>query len=340
MKEIKNTKLVRTLTICASIIASIALIIFLFALNIKTTLINPNFYKNNLQKADTYNQLLSTGIPALITDTKISQDAATNLLAQQGIIFVVQKAIPTTWVQEQTEKFIDQIAVFIEKPHDNPVVTLKLDNLDVYMSQISDGLTVLEQIIPSCADSQKDDNQLKQLLNVSIDCKNMTYNLDDIKKSISNTRDEINKIESNSVNVTEKVQQAYDGLVTFQTVIKDVSIYLWTSLIIFILMIIAIAYMQYKNTSALTRSLSYPFLISSVVVFIVASSAKAPMVSLSVQLLNINVNTAIQNIINNLVRVSVTEVFAQLQLVSGIIALISIFVLLAAWYFLHRKNNK
>lgn len=339
MNNTKNSKLIKTLTICASVIASISLVIFLFTLNLKVTVINPDFYKNNLQKADTYNQLLSTGIPSLITNTKISEDAATNLIAQQGIIFIVQKAIPASWVQQQTENLIDQIAKFVQEPHANPVVTLKLDNLNVYTSQISDGLTVLEQIIPSCTDSQNENSQLKQLLNVSIDCKNMTYNLDDIKKSIANARDQINKVESNSVNITNEVQQAYNAFVTFQSLIKNISIYLWTSLIIFILMIVAIIYMQYKNTSALIRSLSYPFLISSIVVFIVASVAKTPATTLTEQLLTLNINSSIQNIINNLVRVSVTDLFAQLQLTSGVIALLSIVALVVTWYLFHRNKK-
>ena len=352
MKEVHKTQIddekiviygnyIKILTIIACIVAAISLMIFLLALNLKVTVINPNFYKENLKKSDTYQKLLSEGIPSLITGVNFSQDESINLLARQGINYIITKAIPASWVQKQTETLIDKVANFLGESHTNPAVTLQLNDMNIYMAQINDGLTILEQLIPSCADASKDNTVLKQLLNTSIDCNNLNYNLDDIKTTIAKTKTEISKLQVTQMDITSKINQAYDALGGIQHFVRNVNIYFWTSLILFLLMIILIVLMQLKNVFAMLRYLSYPIIIGSILVFICSLIAKNVVLAKLDANLSMDINPAIQAIVNDFARVSVTNIFTQIELSSGILAGIGLTLLILVWSLHHdHKNNK
>ncbi|MCL5795253.1 MAG: hypothetical protein M1338_02760, partial [Patescibacteria group bacterium] len=154
----------KILSVILIILASLSLLSFIFFNNLKSTVANPEFYKATLKKADVYSRLINDGIPAMITETKISDDLMTNVLAKDAIIFIIKKSIPPAWVEEQTNNLIDQIAQIFSKPQDSSNVSLKLEKLNGYLTQVNDGIIILEQIIPSCADSQNAGNLAKQLL--------------------------------------------------------------------------------------------------------------------------------------------------------------------------------
>jgi hypothetical protein len=235
------------LSIIFSVLAGLALVAFLLAGSINNTLVNPQYYKDVFTKANTYEDLIEKGVPSVVMGASFSDDAVTNMLAKQGIVYVIKNTIPANWIQEKVEVLIDDITQFIKNSKSNPEIVVKLNDIDGYLIQIEDGLNVLEQIIPSCLDAQDASQELKGLLNIDIDCSKMTVSLDDIKSEISKGKVAIGQLEVAEVNLTEEVQKSADYFTGINQFANTVHSMYWWSLVIFILSILIIICIRWKE---------------------------------------------------------------------------------------------
>ena len=102
----------------ASLIYSIIIVpvfaIFLFSLVLKTTIINPNYYKANLKKVDAYNRLIQDGIPSLLLQSKTANNDAG--YSKDLMVFVIREAVDPVWLENLTNKIIDQTVAFFPPP--------------------------------------------------------------------------------------------------------------------------------------------------------------------------------------------------------------------------------
>lgn len=331
----------RFFSILLAVLAGLSLVFFLFLYTFKTTLTNPEFYKNNLKKADTYSQLINDGIPAVIMKAKISDTQTTNLLAKEAIVYVIKKTIPPSWVEKNTEKLIDKTANFLAKPHQNPEIILKLDELGGYMGQIGDSLLVLEQIIPSCTQAQSDSSIVKQLFNVSIDCKNMDMNLDQIKQDMNQSGIALKQLKITELNLTEEIRQAVQNLNSLRKFIQDIIVYMWVALILFILFALLIILLQRKSIYHLVKYLSWTILISSGLALLFGLTGENWGLKTIAENVQFSVPSAMQTIIDNFTAFMVKGFFAKMIITSGVFFIIGVLTLIATYiYSVIEKKQK
>lgn len=317
-------------SVLLAILVGLSLASFLLLYTFKTTLTNPEFYKDNLKKADTYTELINEGIPAIIMEAQISDNQATNLLAKEAIIYVIKKTIPPSFVEKNTEKLIDKTANFLAKPHQNPQISIKLDELGGYMGQIGDSLLVLEQIIPSCSQAQSDSSVAK-LLNVTINCKNMNMNLDQIKQEISTSAFALKQLKVTELNLTDEIRQTVKDLNSLRELIKDISIYMWVSLILLVLFSLLIVMLEWKSIYRLAKYLGWTILISSGIVLLFGLIGENFGLKAITNSTQFDIPLAMQAIIDNFAIFMVKGFFAKMMITSGIFFIVGALTVIATY---------
>lgn len=308
------------LSVICAILLIISFVAFIFFYNLNVTVANPKFYKKSLQNANVYERLINDGIPAIITSSQISQDAVSNMLVKNAIIFVIQKSIPLDWVQSQTEKVIDEVALFFTKQHATPKAAIQLDNLDTYLTQIGDGLNIVAQLVPSCASTS---GEPMKLLNVTIDCKNMSINLDQIKASLQKASSEIAKVKVTSVEVSSQIKDVAGKINKLQSMIKNLNTYMWVSFITMILMVVLIAFMQHSNIYKMIKYLSISLIIGSVILLVFSLFGESSSLR-NIGTINLNIASAMNSIIVDFAKSVVSNLYLQIKIISGIILIISV----------------
>lgn len=319
----------KILSIICAILAGLSLLSFIYLYNLKMTVANPEFYKTTLEKANTYNRLINEGIPAMITETKISDNLLANYLLKDTIIFIIKKTIQPEWVETQTNNLIDQIAKIFSKPLNQTKITLKLDKLDLYLAQASDGINILSQIIPSCAESEKTNEVAQKLLNISIDCKSMNINLDQFKSDLTKAREAINKIHLTQVDINSQIKQGIEKINRFQMLIKDLRIYTWVALFMFLFFMVLVGLFQWKNLYTLIKYISITVFSASAVALIIAFIIQSSITGNITNALNFNLAQEMQAIIYDFAKVNVAEFFYRIKLITGVLIGLS-----AASYFI------
>lgn len=311
-----------------AIIAGVSLVAFLFLYTMKTTVANPEFYKSTLKKADVYNRLINEGIPSVIANTTISQDVLTNLVAQKTIIYIVKQAVPADWVEQQVDTIIDKISEVFSNPHSTPDTVIKLESMSTYLSQISDGVLLLEQVIPSCAQSQNMNAQTNQLLGVSIDCKSMNVNLDQIKESLKTASAKINQLKTVSVDIGQEIQNGVEGINAIQQRIQNLKNYIWITFIIFLLAVLFLAWMQFKKPLSLAKYLAWIIFSTSILALITAFIQETSILNNINGNLSFNLPAEMSSIITDFAKTAVIAFFYQIKLVSAILFGVSLVTLI------------
>lgn len=314
----------KTLSVILSVILGISLIAFLFLYNLKITAANPEFYKTMLKNTNVYDRLINEGIPSLVSEATITQDAITNYMAQKAIIYIVKQSIPSTWVENQTNIIIDKVAKIFSEPKSTPNIVIDLDNMSTYLSQISDGIVLFEQIVPSCSATESENNTAKQLLGVSIDCKSMNINLDQIKDSLKKASVSVNELKKVNIDISKQVNESVESINTVKDYINNLSFYTWLSLIVLIISILLLLLLDISNLVSMVKYFAWPILVASV------SSLIASLIMQSSILTNINNNLTfdlpveMSSIISDFAKSSVIQYFLQVKIVSGILFVISL----------------
>ncbi len=313
----------KTLSWIFAILMIPAFLIFLSSYFIESTLINSEFYKTNLKKADTYNRLVDKGIPSLILDSSDSDDEQSlNYLASQGVKFIIKKSISPAWLEKQTEGIIDETIEFIAKPQKDLNAKVELDESQKILHQVSDSLAILYQIIPSCAETQVD-TEITQLINVSINCETMHVNLDEIKKDIKETKKAVDTMAVNEINISEELEQTLKPAIRIKKFIEKIPIYMWTSLAVLLALAVLIIIIQFKNIKAMFKYLSLPILVASGLILIFALISHNLILRDIMQSSNFGLPADMNSIISDLIKVTVNQFFHHIESVAGVFFVIS-----------------
>lgn len=329
----------KLLSIIFAVLAGLSLIAFLLAGSISNTVVNPQYYKDIFTKSNTYEDLLEKGVPSVVMQATISDDAMMNMLARQGIVYVIKNSIPASWIQDKTELLIDDISQFIKNSKKNPEIVLQLHDIDSYLVQIGDGLTVLEQIIPSCADAKNTSDELKGLINVDIDCANMAVSLDDIKGQISKAKIAISQLEVAEVNLTDEVQKGADFFTGVNQFANRVSGMYWWSLVIFILSLVVILLLQYKDIYKLIKYIAIPIAGSSGMVLLAALISKPSVLRSIDDNFHLETTQEMHDIIIRFLHTAVIDRYTSVITISSILLVISLAIFIVS-ILLHRKKHE
>ena len=125
----------RLFTVPLILLFLVLLFITLVVLRVNATLLEPDFYKEELVKGDVYSFLLddlvSSGAnelrdkePSSFSDTMDENPMVTLSITPEDITSSVQNTFPPSWVQEQVEQVIDQAGSYITGEQDSFSITI------------------------------------------------------------------------------------------------------------------------------------------------------------------------------------------------------------------------
>ncbi len=317
-----NAKKTWTIVCCALLVP--VFLVFLISLTFKQTLLNPQYYKDNFVKADTYNRLIQEGIPSVIMQTKISDNAVADAFAKEIGVFIIQKSIDPVWLQNMTNDLVDQIVKFLGDP--NKKINLDLSKAQTVLDKTSNGLAIVTQIIPSCSEAQNN-ALLNQIAGNSLNCDNMSTNLDQIKQYLVNAQKEISAINLGVVEIDKNVQNANSFISNIRQIIDNVNTYYMVSLILMILLILAIILLELRNIPFMIKSISISINIGSLATLLLGLIGKAVVPTSFIN--NSNLTQTMQDIISSFLRQDIIGVFQKLNTSSGIVLIIFVVIYIA-----------
>lgn len=304
--------------------------IFIISLSLKNTLANPDFYKENLAEANTYERLINDAIPSIIMDSTLTEDNKTNLLAQQGIIFVIQKAVSPDWVQEKTDSLIDKTASYFSKPENEPSITIDIDDFNSNLKTISDGLIILNEFVPTCEEAKNFESQNNSLLKISLDCESTSFNLDQLKDDISLAQKEVKNLSVEDIEIANEFESVLKEINIFKNYFFNISKVIWISLILSILFVATIILINKEKMFKAIKSTSIALSIGCLAIIIYSTierSLTSPQIS---KTMDLKITYSLKVIINDIAKVSVDNFFGYLITLSAVILaiLVSIDILL------------
>lgn len=310
----------KTITLICGLLFVPVFFIFLLSLTLKTTIINPQYHKDNLKKIDAYNRIVNQGIPSLILEMHISDNQLTDSLAKELTVFLIQKFIDPNWIQETAEIVIDKTISFFQKP--NQEINLDLSKYEGNLDKLSSGLLVLEEIIPeSTASASK-----------------MSATLGEVKKDLKGIRLAINKINLGMVRVDQTVQEINGFIQIIHKFMVYINVWLWASFAAAIILIGVIVFLQLKNYTLIIKLISSFTGIAAFVSLVIAFIADK-LVPKSLGSQDIILSSSIRGIINDFLEVTISGIFQRLETYALIVLVISIAVF-AAVLVIERKGIK
>ncbi len=314
--------------------------IFLISLTLKNTVANPNFYKENLTEANAYERLVNEAIPAIIMDSTLSEAQTTNFLAQQGIIFVIQKAISPNWVKEKADVLVDKIASFFSKPEQEPSVLIKMDDFSSNLKTINDGLILLNELVPTCEEAKSIDTEDNKLLNVSIDCDSMNINLDQIKTDISSIQSQINNISTKDIKIANQLKSVLDEINIFKNYFINLTVSFWTSLIISIVIIIILIFINLKTLFHTIHSITLSLGIGAAGILVYSLIERSLINSDLTKDLDLKITYSLKLIVTDIAKISIDNLFNYLIALSLITIAILIIINILTYILKHYKIIK
>nr|QOV09060.1 hypothetical protein HULAa30F3_00013 [uncultured Dehalococcoidia bacterium] len=94
---------------------------------VNNTVANPNFYTDQLRKADMYNFVSAQILPAMIEQVDTSSGAASNLdWAKPQLTQIAQQSVPPAWLQFTTEQAINAVIPYMAGDADHFTITIQL----------------------------------------------------------------------------------------------------------------------------------------------------------------------------------------------------------------------
>ncbi|MBI2856126.1 MAG: hypothetical protein HYX93_04695 [Chloroflexi bacterium] len=126
----------RLLTIPLGLLFLVLLVLTLIVFRLGATFLEPDFYKEQLAKADIYsfllNELPTSGIeelrakePAFFSEDLEENPVVTLGLSTYEIVSSIQTALPPSWLQTQVEQVIDQAGGYITGKRDGFEITIR-----------------------------------------------------------------------------------------------------------------------------------------------------------------------------------------------------------------------
>lgn len=283
--------------ICALLIIPV-LLVFLFSMTLKTTIINREFYKKNLDKNNTYARLINDGIPSMILESKISDNGFSDTLSKSIIVYVVQKSIDPEWLKSITDGLIDQTANYFAASRGyGKDITLDLSSSTDFLNKVSSGLALAAQVIPDNANTEV------------------------IKNNIAQIQTQVNNISLGVIDIQNYVTTANSFIATIQNVIQNINLYFWISLILLIILISIIAILRFSDLKFALKTISLPMIVGSTggLLFIWMLE---PLTFSNLNLLNFNLTAEMNSIIIDLLKTNMLGVFHRYEWIAGVILLV------------------
>ena len=324
--------------VCALLIIPFFLI-FSYTLSLKKTLLNREYYKENLRSVDTYNRLVTEGIPSIILEMQISDNALTDSLAKQVSIWIIQKTVDPIWVQDQTEKLVDKTADYLADPSKN--ITLDLSGSKDFLNKTSSALFLAENFVPSCeqAQTQASTSKLGLLANANLDCSKMKTNLDDIKSDLEGTRQKINTMKLGVINLDSYIGDANSYISSIRGYSHNIRFYFWFSLIALIILVAAIVLLGIGDIYFMLESVFLPLAIASLLALGVGLLGQKITPTSYIGPRMATLPDELKSIINDFMQTSILGIHKQLAVFSGILLCIFIVIYIVI-LILKRKNFK
>lgn len=317
----------RIISWIAAILLVPTFLIFLFSVSLKTTVSNSDYYKNKFQQADVYNRLIKEGIPSIITESEIFDQAVKNPFVKYLIVYTIQESIDPLWLETITNRLIENIIGFFSKPSQS--ITLDLQDSDKFLSRVDDGLAIVGEMIPACQPTTN-------LLNLPSTCQGSNANLDQIKTDISKARTELNQINLQSLSIGKEVNKSFAFIGGIHDFIRNIKTAMWVSLFILIVLMAVIIITQFRNLSGLAKTLTIPLIVASIIGLIIGWLMKLPVES-SLKLLDFGLPPALQVIIIDALKATILGIFSRIFLIAWVVIGISgLFYLLVV---LNQKYN-
>lgn len=311
----------RILSIICALLIIPTLIVFLFSFTLKRTVINPNFYKATLKKADVYNRLIQDGIPALVLELNTDNDAINNSIAKDLIVYVLQKSIDPAWVESLVNKTIDQTVVFYSSfSRGEKEINLDLKKTNLFLNKVSDNLVLLEKFIPTCSELQSGEGS-----SFAIDCQKMDVNPDEVKTEVNKIRAKISEVNLGVVNIEKNLSQVNASFALIEKVIYKVNTYLYVSLVLLFLLIVAIVILEFRNLSAMLKLIFMPLIIGSLLGLFIFWLLKISTIG-NFDLLSFDLPAVMEEIVSDFLKASIAGIFHYFEIITGIILGISLVV--------------
>lgn len=303
----------KTLSLICALLLVPAVLFFIFTFVFKITIISPQFYKDNLQKADVYNRLIQDGVPSLILESKISEDNFIDTFSKEMIIFVVRRAIDPAWIKTISEGVIDKIAVYFAAPKGTMgKIDVDLKSANQFLVKASAGLTVLDQVLPACE------------------------NCAEIRKNIAATQEKIAKINLGVVNIEKEVADS-NAVVNFvRKFAKNIKVDFWVSLAAVLVLILLIVLLELKNLPTMLKFISWPLIFGSFF-GLIGTWLMTPFSVNGLSLLRFDLPAEMETIVVDFIRVNVLGIIHRAEIISAIIFVF--FLLLVTVVFILEKRN-
>lgn len=295
-------------------------LIFALSLTLRATLANPQYYKNNLKKVDAYNRIINEGIPSLILEVQISDNQLTDSLAKEISTFLIQKLVDPVWLEGTANKFIDETISYFENPKHG--IVLNLTEEEKYIKKLSNGLLVLEEIIPNCDQKEEPPVAKATLLNFSLDCGESAQSLKEIKQDLKGIRQGVDKINLGVVELDQTVQKANSFIQNISKFLRYTKIYFKISLAVILILIVTIIALEWKNPAfALKLIASFTGIAS--LVNLSLSFVCGEIVPKSLGNQEIILSSAMRSITDDFLGVTISGIFQYWMVVSFIVLVIS-----------------
>lgn len=313
--------------------------IFVISLSLKNTLANPNFYKENLSEANTYERLINDAIPSMIMESTLADDSTTNFLAQQGIIFVIQKAVSPNWVQQESDALIDKAAAYFSKPENEPSVTVDLESFNSNLKSISDGLVILNEFVPTCEEAKNFESK-NNLLSISLDCESTSLNLDKLKNDISDVQQKVSKLSVQNIEIANEFENTLKKINIFKNYFFNLTSMIWASLIVSIIIIALIMLINKEKIFKSIKTTTIALSTSCLGIIIYSAIEKSLATSKISETMDLKINYSLKLIIDDITKVSIDNFFGYLFTLSTIILVVLVSIDILIYVLNHYKIIK
>ena len=123
----------RVVSIPVGIVFFLLVLVSLVLLQVNSTFLNPDFYTEELRKADIYEFVLADLLTSAIDESReidppegIDENPLiTSGISTQEIVSSINRALPPEWVQEQVEQSFDQFGRYLTGERDEFAVTIR-----------------------------------------------------------------------------------------------------------------------------------------------------------------------------------------------------------------------
>lgn len=107
----------RVIAITLAVLFVILALLVLVAFRVNATIGNPDFYAEQLQKADVYDFIYDEALPAALAESEIGEDSGgVNVIIsplKPHLVAIVRQALPPEWLQSQVEHAVSEVVPYV-----------------------------------------------------------------------------------------------------------------------------------------------------------------------------------------------------------------------------------